>query len=78
MKPVCAIEREIGMICRKIARTKAEGKSYPNRITPAAMEKYLGPPQFFNQEAERQDEVGVATAIAWTENGGEIMPVESC
>jgi ATP-dependent Lon protease len=40
------------------------------------MEKYLGPPQFFNQEAERQDEVGVATAIAWTENGGEIMPVE--
>jgi ATP-dependent Lon protease len=40
------------------------------------MEKYLGPPQFFNLEAERQDEVGVATAIAWTENGGEIMPVE--
>jgi ATP-dependent Lon protease len=69
-------EREIGMICRKIARTKAERKSYPIRITPAAMEKYLGPPQFFNQEAERHDEVGVATAIAWTENGGEIMPVE--
>jgi ATP-dependent Lon protease len=40
------------------------------------MEKYLGPPQFFNLEAERHDEVGVATAIAWTENGGEIMPVE--
>ncbi|HEX9090429.1 MAG TPA: endopeptidase La, partial [Anaerolineales bacterium] len=69
-------EREIGMVCRKIARTKAEGKPYPKRITPAAMEKYLGPPQFFNLEAERQDEVGVATAVAWTENGGEIMPVE--
>jgi len=69
-------EREIGMVCRKIARTKAEGKPYPKRVTPAAMEKYLGPPQFFNLEAERQDEVGVATAIAWTENGGEIMPVE--
>jgi ATP-dependent Lon protease len=69
-------EREIGMVCRKIARTKAEGKHYPSRVTPAAMEKYLGPPQFFNLEAERQDEVGVATAIAWTENGGEIMPVE--
>jgi ATP-dependent Lon protease len=69
-------EREIGMIYRKIARIKAEGKSYPTRVTPAAMEKFLGPPQFFNQEAERQDEVGVATAIAWTENGGEIMPVE--
>jgi ATP-dependent Lon protease len=69
-------EREIGMIDRKIARIKAEGKPYPRRITPTMMEKFLGPPQFFNQEAERQDEVGVATAIAWTENGGEIMPVE--
>ncbi len=69
-------EREIGMICRKIARTKAEGKTYPRLVSQSAMEKYLGPPQFFNQEAERQDEVGVATAIAWTENGGEIMPVE--
>jgi len=69
-------EREIGMICRKIARIKAEGKTHPRRVTPAAMEKFLGPPQFFNLEAERHDEVGVATAIAWTENGGEIMPVE--
>ena len=69
-------EREIGMICRKIARIKAEGKTYPKRVSPNMMEKFLGPPQFFNLEAERQDEVGVATAIAWTENGGEIMPVE--
>jgi ATP-dependent Lon protease len=69
-------EREIGMICRKVARVKAEGKTHPRRIVPSMMEKFLGPPQFFNQEAERQDEVGVATAIAWTENGGEIMPVE--
>lgn len=69
-------EREIGMVCRKVARIKAEGKHYTSRVTPNALEKYLGPPQFFNLEAERQDEVGVATAIAWTENGGEIMPVE--
>ncbi len=69
-------EREIGMICRKIARTKAEGKTFPHSVLPGTIEKYLGPPQFFDQEAERQDEVGVATAIAWTENGGEIMPVE--
>ncbi len=39
--------------------------------------KIPGPPQFFSTEKERQDEVGVATAIAWTENGGEIMPVET-
>ncbi len=70
------LEREIGRICRKVARLKAEKKRYPNQIGPATVEKYLGPPQFFNLEAERRDEVGVATAIAWTENGGEIMPVE--
>ena len=40
------------------------------------MSRFLGPPQFFNLEAERDDEVGVATAVAWTANGGEIMPVE--
>ncbi|MDP2974680.1 MAG: S16 family serine protease, partial [Anaerolineales bacterium] len=39
-------------------------------------EKFLGPPQFFLTEAERSDEVGVATGLAWTENGGEIMFVE--
>jgi ATP-dependent Lon protease len=70
------LEREIGRVCRKIARTKAEGKHFPTRITPPSVEKFLGPPQFFDLEAQRQDEVGVATAIAWTESGGEIMPVE--
>ena len=40
------------------------------------MERFLGPQQFFMTEAEQQDEIGVATAIAWTENGGEIMPIE--
>lgn len=70
------LEREIGRICRKVARLKAEKKRHPNQIGPATVERYLGPPQFFNLEAERCDEVGVATAIAWTENGGEIMPVE--
>ncbi len=70
------LERELGKICRKIARRKAEGKRYATRITAAYVERFLGPPQFFNQEADRQNEVGVATAVAWTENGGEIMPVE--
>ena len=70
------LEREIGRMCRKVARFKSEKKAFPHRITPHYVEKYLGPPQFFQTEAERQDEVGVATAVAWTENGGEIMPVE--
>jgi ATP-dependent Lon protease len=70
------LEREIGRICRKTARMKAEGRRRPSQIGPEAVERFLGPPQFFNLEAELQNEVGVATAIAWTENGGEIMPVE--
>jgi ATP-dependent Lon protease len=70
------LEREIGRICRKIARLKAEKKRYPSQVTAVSLERFLGPPQFFNLEAELHDEVGVATAVAWTECGGEIMPVE--
>jgi len=70
------LEREIGRICRKVARLKAEEKRYPSVITPRAVEKFLGPQQYFMPEAERDDEVGVVQSLAWTESGGEIMPVE--
>jgi len=70
------LEREIGRVCRKIARMKAEGRKYPTAITADSIEKFLGPQQVFQTEAERTDEVGVVTSLAWTENGGEIMPVE--
>jgi len=70
------LERELARICRKIARKKAEGKEYPKQVGINSIEPLLGPPQFFIFEAENDDEVGVATAIAWTANGGEIMPVE--
>lgn len=70
------LEREIGRVCRKLARQKAEGKSFPHQISGSVIERFLGPPEFFDQQGEQQDEVGVATALAWTENGGEIMPVE--
>jgi ATP-dependent Lon protease len=70
------LEREIGRLCRKVARMKSEKRRYPTRLASSLLEKFLGPPQFFDTEAERKDEVGVATGIAWTENGGEIMPVE--
>jgi ATP-dependent Lon protease len=69
-------EREISKVCRKVARWKAEGKQYPSIVTANMIEKFLGPQQFFQTEAEREDEVGVATGMAWTENGGEIMFVE--
>ncbi len=70
------LEREIARVCRKIARQKAEGHHLPTRISPASLPKYLGPPQYFQLEAEKRDEVGVATALAWTEAGGDTMPVE--
>jgi ATP-dependent Lon protease len=70
------LEREIGRVCRKVARMKAEGKKYPTAIVPEMIEKMLGPQQVFPSEAERTDEVGLATSLAWTETGGEIMAVE--
>jgi ATP-dependent Lon protease len=70
------LEREIGRICRKIARLKAEKRRYPTHVSGSSVERFLGPPEFFETTAEGEDEVGVATALAWTENGGEIMPVE--
>ena len=70
------LEREIGRVFRKEARLKSEKKKIAVDVDAKAVEKFLGPPQFLMTEAERQDEIGVATAIAWTENGGEIMPVE--
>ncbi|MCJ7584247.1 MAG: endopeptidase La, partial [Anaerolineales bacterium] len=51
------LEREIGRICRKVARWKAESKRYPTTISSGLIEKFLGPPQFFLTEAERSDEV---------------------
>src|SRR5512141_55705 len=70
------LEREIGRVCRKIARMKAEAKKYPVIVTAESIEKFLGPQQVFQTEIEKADAVGVAQSLAWTENGGEIMPIE--
>jgi ATP-dependent Lon protease len=71
------LEREIGRVCRKVARRKAEGKKGPRRITAGMLPKLLGPPQITPHEAEIEDQVGVATGLAWTESGGDILPVEA-
>jgi ATP-dependent Lon protease len=70
------LEREIGTVLRKIARLKSEGKPLPKEILPEQISDYLGPQEFYPTAAEQADEIGLATAIAWTENGGEIMPIE--
>ncbi len=70
------LEREIGQICRKLTRRLAEQKSTPKLITRQSLPKYLGPSRFSEQLAEKDDEIGVATGIAYTEAGGDIMPIE--
>jgi ATP-dependent Lon protease len=70
------LEREIGRVCRKITRRLAEHKSAPRHIARNALHRYLGPPQFIESLTQEADEVGVAVGIAWTEAGGELMPVE--
>ena len=71
------LEREIGRVCRKIARAITEGETAPERITPEMLHRYLGPPKFFSEVAERTQEPGVATGLAWTPNGGDILFIES-
>ncbi len=70
------LEREIANVCRKVARRVAEGKSAPRNVTAQSVGKYLGPPQFLRDEGDQDDEVGLARGIAWTEAGGDVMPVE--
>jgi len=70
------LEREIASICRKVARRLAEGSSPPRRITARTLARYLGPRRFSRGRAEEQDGVGIATGVAWTEAGGDLMLVE--
>jgi ATP-dependent Lon protease len=70
------LEREIANVCRKIARTVAEGKRAPKHITRDALAKYLGPPKFTYGVKEERDEIGVATGVAVSEAGGDTMAVE--
>ncbi len=70
------LEREIGKICRKLARRKAEGRKPIERITPSVVSRLLGPPQIMPREAEKEDQIGAATVLAWTEGGGDTLAVE--
>lgn len=70
------LEREIGNICRKVARLVAEGENPPHLVTSQSLAKYLGPQKFFWGTAEEKDQVGVAMGVARTEMGGDILGVE--
>jgi len=71
------LEREIGALCRKVAVSVAKGKQRRYRISGASVEKMLGPVKHFRDELLKKDEVGVATGLAWTSVGGDILFVEA-
>jgi len=71
------LEREVATICRKIARRHAEGKRGPAIVEPAEVVKALGPPRHFREVADRTGTPGVATGLAWTPTGGEILFIEA-
>jgi ATP-dependent Lon protease len=71
------LEREIGNISRKVARKVAEGEKRKIKVTTERVHEFLGPRKFFRDVAERTMVPGVATGLAWTEAGGDIIFVES-
>jgi len=71
------LERELGAICRKVARNIAEGQKGPFKVTRRNLEKYLGVPKFYPEMNETENQVGLATALAWTSAGGEILYIEA-
>jgi ATP-dependent Lon protease len=71
------LEREIATICRKVAREVAEGDATAVKVTTQNVHKFLGPPRFHYGTAEKEDEVGAATGLVYTEQGGDIITVEA-
>ncbi len=72
------LEREISAICRRVAREIVSngGKTRRVVVTPELVREYLGPVRYRDLELEKKPEIGVATGLAWTEVGGEILPTE--
>lgn len=70
------LEREIASVLRKVAKTVAQGKKEKTIITEKNVSKFLGPIKFHSSIAEKKDEIGMATGLAWTEAGGEILFIE--
>lgn len=71
------LEREIGSLCRKVARQKVAKKGVNFKITPSSLEKYLGKKKFRYDIIEGESEVGVVTGMAWTQVGGDTLFIET-
>ena len=71
------LEREIASIIRGVAKEIVENKTQNRQITPKLVIKYLGPERFYSEVAERVSKFGVATGLAWTPVGGDILFIEA-
>ncbi|MCJ7832766.1 MAG: endopeptidase La, partial [Deltaproteobacteria bacterium] len=71
------LEKELGTICRKIARRIAEGEKGIFTVFKGNLHRFLGPPPYLPDEVRILHEVGVATGLAWTQTGGEVLYVET-
>jgi ATP-dependent Lon protease len=71
------LEREIGNICRKVARKIAEGEKKPFHITKNNLQKYMGVPKYLPEMDQEKSQVGLSTGLAWTQAGGEVLYVEA-
>jgi ATP-dependent Lon protease len=71
------LERQIGTVARKVAAQVASDPSYTARVDVAELDKYLGQPRFRQETSFRTSRPGVATGVAWTEVGGDVLFVES-
>ncbi len=71
------LEQLIGQICRKVAKSVAMGEPAKKKIGPEEVQEFLGPAPYLPEVAERRDEVGIATGLAWTAAGGDILFIEA-
>ncbi|MBC2710674.1 MAG: endopeptidase La [Desulfosarcina sp.] len=71
------LERELGTLCRKVARRIAEGDKGPFQVTRHSLGKYLGPPKYYPELDKEHSQVGLSTGLAWTQVGGEVLYVEA-
>jgi ATP-dependent Lon protease len=74
---VRSLDREIGSVARKLARRLVEGHVGGERVVAGSLEQYLGRPRYFDEVAERTGQSGVATGLAWTPTGGDVLFVEA-
>ncbi|WP_300670464.1 endopeptidase La [Desulfoluna sp.] len=74
---VRSLERELGAVCRKIARKVAEGSKGGQRVSRANLEKFLGPPKYLSELDKEESQIGLSTGLAWTQVGGVVLYVET-